>query len=78
MGAVEHRYKEHLAEVTGGQVTSVTQVAQMKAWLEQHDVEAAAGQLFGHRRADPVGGAGDERPRTVLVCEFHTCLPRQL
>ena len=42
MGAVERRYKEHLAAVTDGQVTSVTQVAQMKAWLEQYGVEADA------------------------------------
>lgn len=42
MGAVESRYRDHLATVTGGEVTSVTQVAQMKAWLERQGVEADA------------------------------------
>lgn len=42
MGVVEARYKERLCELTGGEVTAVTQVSKMKPWLADRGVEADA------------------------------------
>jgi len=37
---------------------------------EENEVEAAPGQSVGEGRADPVGSAGHDRPRSVALAEF--------